>query len=756
MYKNFTTWRIITLAIIFAIGAGTFASTGGPAPETALRERAMLSVAYSNNAVEPGEPAGSSFEVAPAVINLADVKFVPVPSMYERWLAGEIDLDEMEGKIGPAQRQELMQAARDMPPASFPEGVKVFDDPGTEPAAPEPNNLTLLTGFAAIDVSNCCGGGTSVPPDSDLAAGTSHLIAVENSSFAIYNKSGVLQAGPFLFDNFLTSAGVTASGTFDPTVLYDEEENRFVMGIEDGTNFFLMVSQTSNPTGSWNIYKFNARVYGNEFFDYPHIGIGDHAIFMGANMFGGSVPNGFEGRIYAMNKNAAYAGTTMGVRTFSAGYDGSTPQPLNLTGFAQSSVPKPFNTHFFITDYYDGRTAWLWAWPDALGSGAPYIVQVYDLGVGGMPLDTGQLGASTLLQANDWRFRSFEYRNGYAWVTDSISRNTGDGTRNWVRMTKINLRASGYPIANQMFFGAGTGLHFTFPDIAVNMCDDAAIGMGRSGSTIYAGTRAVGLTHTGNVNFVAVKDGETVYTAFDGSPFRWGDYSGMAIDPNGKTFWFMGEYAKNIGGYSANYGNYVASFNFPSCIVRSFVDVPPTASGFAQIESIYAAGITGGCSNNPRNYCPGNLVSRGQMAVFLLRGKHGSAYNPPPVGSSTGFNDVPTTHQFAAWIKQLAAENITSGCGGGNYCPEASVTRAQMAVFLLRAKYGSSYTPPVVGATTGFNDVPTTHQFAAWIKQLAAENITSGCGGGNYCPNNTVTRAQMAIFLQRTFSLPLP
>lgn len=238
MTKFFSLWRIVTLVLFFAIGAWAFVSTSGPAPETALRERAVFAAAYSDNTVERGEPSGNSFIVEPAVVNLADVQFVPVRSMHERWLAGEIDLDEMEARVGPAQQQALMKAAINMPPSIFPENAKVFDDPGVSVLAPQPNNLSLLTQFVALDVSSCCGGGTSVPPDSDLAAGTTHLVAVQNSSFAIYNKSGVLQAGPILFDNFLTSAGVTASDTFDPTVLYDEEENRFVMGIEDGANFF--------------------------------------------------------------------------------------------------------------------------------------------------------------------------------------------------------------------------------------------------------------------------------------------------------------------------------------------------------------------------------------------------------------------------------------------------------------------------------------------------------------------------------------
>jgi peptidyl-Lys metalloendopeptidase len=172
------------------------------------------------------------------------------------------------------------------------------------------------------------------------------------------------------------------------------------------------------------------------------------------------------------------------------------------------------------------------------------------------------------------------------------------------------------------------------------------------------------------------------------------------------------------------------------------------------IERLYIAGITGGCGVSPLNYCPETIVTRSQMAVFLERGIHGSSYSPPAVGSSTGFGDVAVGYWAAAWIKQLAAEGITGGCGNGNYCPEYAVTRDQMAVFLLRSKYGAGYSPPPVGGSTGFGDVPIDHWAAPWIKQLVTEGITAGCGSGNYCPTYPVTRAQMAVFLVRTFNLP--
>jgi len=164
--------------------------------------------------------------------------------------------------------------------------------------------------------------------------------------------------------------------------------------------------------------------------------------------------------------------------------------------------------------------------------------------------------------------------------------------------------------------------------------------------------------------------------------------------------------------------------------------------------------LTSGCNQNPLMYCPEFSVTRAEMAKFLLVAKHGKGYTPPDAGSDTGFGDVPITHWAADWIKQLAAEGLTSGCGGGNYCPNAKVTRAEMAKFLLSAKHVPGYTPPDAGSNTGFGDVPPTHWAADWIKQLHTEGITSGCGGGNYCPNAQVTRAEMAKFLIITFNYP--
>jgi hypothetical protein len=140
------------------------------------------------------------------------------------------------------------------------------------------------------------------------------------------------------------------------------------------------------------------------------------------------------------------------------------------------------------------------------------------------------------------------------------------------------------------------------------------------------------------------------------------------------------------------------------------------------------------------------------MAVFLLKAKHGSCYVPPPC---TGlFEDVPCPSAFADWIEALAAEGITGGCGGGDYCPQNPVRRDQMAVFLLKASQGSDYTPPTATGTI-FADVPAGAFAADWIEDLYARNITGGCLTGplRYCPTNTNNRQQMAVFITKTFGL---
>ncbi len=276
----------------------------------------------------------------------------------------------------------------------------------------------------------------------------------------------------------------------------------------------------------------------------------------------------------------------------------------------------------------------------------------------------------------------------------------------------------------------GSGVKGVVYDIVIN------------GTDMYAGGGFVDAGGVANADYIAKWNG-TSWSAFGATPLNGWCF---AISIRGSDV-FVGGSFTDAGGYVN--ADYIAKFGAPP----TFSDVPPYYWAWQYIERLYNAGITSGCEQSPLQYCPAITVARAQMAVFLLKGIHGSSYSPPSVGASTGFNDVPPGYWSASWIKQLAAERITNGCGNGNYCPDSAVTRAQMAIFLLKSKYGAVYTPPPATGTK-FSDVSPSYWAAAWIEQLANEGITGGCGNNNYCPDSPVTRAQMAVFLVRTFELP--
>jgi hypothetical protein len=145
------------------------------------------------------------------------------------------------------------------------------------------------------------------------------------------------------------------------------------------------------------------------------------------------------------------------------------------------------------------------------------------------------------------------------------------------------------------------------------------------------------------------------------------------------------------------------------------------------------------------------------MAVFLLKAKFGADHVPPPA-TGTVFDDVHVGDFAADWIEELHALGVTGGCTATSYCPDAPVTRAEMAVFLLKTKHGSDYTPNPCASV--FADVPCpatpAFPFSDWIEQLYADGITGGCQTDPlllYCPDQPNTRGQMAVFLTKTFAL---
>jgi S-layer homology domain/Putative binding domain, N-terminal len=124
--------------------------------------------------------------------------------------------------------------------------------------------------------------------------------------------------------------------------------------------------------------------------------------------------------------------------------------------------------------------------------------------------------------------------------------------------------------------------------------------------------------------------------------------------------------------------------NFSYSTLPYFNDVPASHPQFAWIQKMRELGITSGCGD--RQYCPGSPVTRGEMAVFLIRAQLGIAAGQGfPFASRPYFNDVPMTHPFFPYIQKLRESGITLGCSPTEYCPAMTTTRWQMSIFLLRA-----------------------------------------------------------------------
>lgn len=167
----------------------------------------------------------------------------------------------------------------------------------------------------------------------------------------------------------------------------------------------------------------------------------------------------------------------------------------------------------------------------------------------------------------------------------------------------------------------------------------------------------------------------------------------------------------------------------------------------ASIEALVAAGITTGCSDDGSRFCPTETVTRGQMAAFLVR-----AVGLGP-GNTTFADSADSV--FVADIAAIADAGITRGCdppANTVFCPGEPVTRGQMAAFLSRA-FGLKGAAPA-----GFEDTAGS-VFAQDVDRLAAAAIAVGCdppGNTRFCPELPVSRAEMATFLVRALGLETP
>lgn len=565
-----------------------------------------------------GESESQSLKAIPTAIELADVpRDDSEPPGTALPVRGE---DRAESKFDDQQVEAAQQNAANQPVSS---AIQVIG--GVQrPAGVTP---TLLSSFDALHAGQCCrrtGYAATVPPDPDIAAGRNYLIVVVNTTFEIYDLHGKSLTGPIQLATFFDPtrggtnpgagkptpgctayalfAGAQYGAVFDPDVVYDEANDRFVIGVDgNGDSYCVAASRSGNPTRAWNRYGFSTP--RGEFADFPHMGVGTEAIFLGSNQFT-DFDDFFEfagGRVFAMNKSEMYAGSPLTVvtrrlrdrRSPSGDKLDGTPQPMQLHGLP---FPAASTAHYIMGEFFDGKSHAVYAWSDPFGRNRFVHLGDVDLAAASgvpcedyscFPVPWPQKGSPEIMQANDYRGEETEWRNGLLWTTQGISCNPRKRTTDCVRWAQIDpadvrpgrLRRDGSltsgirGVIQAGVFGSA-GHYRTFPSLAANSCNDMAVGYSRGGadefpSLFVAGRRAsdplgtVGgerLLIRSKVPYSSFQDNEGYY------PERWGDYSGMTIAPDGKTFWYVGEYARaRTPNPFANWGTYVGSFRIPGC-----------------------------------------------------------------------------------------------------------------------------------------------------------------------------------------------
>ena len=577
--RSLSRWGRFAAALLFvAFGVWIISILATPTRTTASVQDSMMALAPNRSgngtdgsadlATNPGIEYVYGDPVSPAQVNLADVpsRASEVDDLYQRYLNGELgELNE-----GPVDEATFFDLLSESEKQGVDPTVQNYDD-----AADLMGTLSTGASFKAIDYTQSQQG---VPPDPDIMVGRDHVVVGVNTSFQVFNKSGVSLYGPVLYEDFWGANCGTGANVvmFDPYSAYDEENNRYVLGItaydpnvNGGDNGWacIAVSQTDSATGSWYLYSFdgNPGTGTDYFFDYPHIGIGQDALYLGANMFGASFTRN---HILAFQKDVMYSGGSASYVKLNVTSPYFTLQPAKLKGYLTGGWPtSSTEPHYFVDANYGNNqtTLHVWRFTNPWSSPAMTLAGSVTVSSYSLPVSQPQLGGSNI-QGNDNRLLDVEYWGGYLWATHTVGCNPGSGTVNCIRWYQIDIRTGTPSLVQQGTFSSASNYR-SFPDLAVNSCGDMLVGYTRTSSSMYpsvyvAGREAADATGTLKSETL-VKAGEDFYTAYDAVPRRWGDYTGMALDPDGVTFWYLGEYSRPQT--TARWSTWVGSFTWSTC-----------------------------------------------------------------------------------------------------------------------------------------------------------------------------------------------
>ena len=584
-------------------------------------------------------------------------------------------------------------------------------------------------------------------PSPDVAVGPSDVVMVVNSSIAQFSKTGVLKS-QVTFQTWFASVLLTVCPSggcllFDPLIRYDQLHGRFLFlaasRTNDRKNSFLLLSVSKGATfdSGWTIWAMNAALDGSTptglWGDSWRLGFDNSAVYLSGNLYDQS--DRFQkASIRVVRKSELYRPglTTLDWQDFpglvnSDGTPADSPVGVHMRGKPSAgSAPFLVNTTNFNLPA-DFLTVWKIADPlaETLTLTCSTVKQIlpYDL-----PAWVPQAFSNVLLDSGDTRALKAVYRNGILYT----ARNSGYSdqattvTYDLVDTSTMTLRTQARLVRTNAFYPA-----FDVPasvDPGGVFADDIT-----STTTAADGSLTYG-------SMFRLKAGEASYNF--SPPFNWGDYSGGAVDPVTGGLWVAGQYGGPVVNAWSTWVGY-----FPWSTPAAFSDVAANSPYADYINVLRLWQITTGCSAT--GYCPADQVTRAQVATFIIRCMLGDNF---PFPATPYFTDVPATSPYFPYIQKMRELGITRGCGATTFCPDSPVSRGDAAVLIVRGKlaglFGDNFTYP---STVSFTDVPANDLRFSFIQKMAELGITAGCTATTFCPEQLLTRQEMAVFMTRAF-----
>jgi len=418
-------------------------------------------------------------------------------------------------------------------------------------------------GFEGLDNSDnsALAGFTVTPPDPQLAVGPSHVFEMVNVVGRIYSRSGaVLQT--FTLASFF---GVpTGFRDTDPKVLYDSLSGRWFASyvsfldqpgsVNDQARLHLAISQTSDPTGAWNVYFIS---YAQLIPDYEAIGVTTDKLTVASNVFDIDTPNYFGVDTQVIEKADVMAGLP-----------GASVRLTSLPRRADRFTVRPAQTLTSASDQYLTTRANATTLTIIKITGTPAAGNVVEASATNRtmlaqnaPPDSAALGGT--IDSGDSRLLDAMWRDGRLWTSASAACvPAGDSTtRSCAHVIEVDTTTTPPALVQDIMFGA-SGQYFSWPALRTDASDDLYVSLTHTNSAIFAEARATGRLATDPQNTMS---GSTVLRAGDVAhdSSRWGDYLGAAVDPVfPRCVWLVGEYAKNTAGF--NWGTFLARTSYTS------------------------------------------------------------------------------------------------------------------------------------------------------------------------------------------------